>query len=89
MSAYKLIDAERASFPVALLCKVLNVSRSGYYDWRDRPPSRRSQQDATLTAKIYEIHRRSRETYGSPRVRAELRSFGVRCGRKRVARLMH
>ena len=56
MSAYKLIDAERASFPVAVLCKVLSVSRSGYYDWRDRPPSRRSQQDATLTAKIYEIH---------------------------------
>jgi len=88
VSAYKLIDAERASFPVAVLCKVLSVSRSGYYDWRDRPPSRRSQQDATLAAKIYEIHRRSRETYGSPRVHAELRSIGVRCGRKRVARLM-
>jgi len=64
------------------------VSRSGYYDWRDRPPSRRSQQDAALTDKIYEIHRRSRETYGAPRVHAELRSIGVRCGRKRVARLM-
>jgi putative transposase len=88
VSAYKLIDAERASFPVAVLCKVLSVSRSGYYEWRDRPPSRRSQQDVTLTAKIYEIHRRSRETYGSPRVHAELRSIGVRCGRKRVARLM-
>jgi putative transposase len=65
------------------------VSRSGYYAWRDRPPSRRSQQDAALTAKIYEIHRRSRETYGSPRIHAELHSLGVRCGgRKRVARLM-
>ena len=64
------------------------MSRSGYYGWRDRPPSRRSQQDAALTDKIYEIHRRSRETYGSPRVHAELRSIGVRCGRKRVARLM-
>jgi putative transposase len=64
------------------------VSRSGYYEWRDRPPSRRSQQDATLTARIYEIHRRSRETYGSPRVHAELRSIGIRCGRKRVAKLM-
>jgi putative transposase len=88
VSAYKLIDAEKATFPVAVLCKVLSVSRSGYYAWRDRPPSRRSQQDATLTAKIYEIHRRSRETYGSPRIHAELRSIGVRCGRKRVARLM-
>jgi putative transposase len=90
VSAYKLIDAEKASFPVAVLCKVLSVSRSGYYAWRDRPPSRRSRQDAALTAKIYEIHRRSRETYGSPRIHAELRSIGgVRCGcRKRVARLM-
>jgi putative transposase len=88
VSAYKLIDAEKASFPVAVLCKVLSVSRSGYYDWRDRPPSRRSRQDAALTVKIYEIHQRSRETYGSPRVHAELRSIGVRCGRKRVARLM-
>ena len=88
MSAYRLIDAERASFPVAVLCKVLSVSRSGYYDWRDRPPSSRSQQDARLTTKIREIHQRSRHTYGSPRVHAELRSIGIRCGRKRVARLM-
>lgn len=88
MSAYKLIEAERASFPVAVLCQVLNVSRAGYYDWRDRPPSRRAREDAALTEQIREIHERSRETYGSPRVRAELRSVGVRCGRKRVARLM-
>lgn len=89
MSAYKLIDAQRDSFPVAVLCKVLSVSRSGYYDWRDRPPSpMRSREDATLTDKIYEIYRRSRETYGSPRVHAELRSIGIRCERKRVARLM-
>jgi putative transposase len=88
MSAYKLIDAEKASFPVAVLCKVLSVSRSGYYAWRDRPPSKRSREDATLTDKIHEIHKRSRETYGSPRVHAELRAIGVRCGRKRVARLM-
>jgi putative transposase len=88
VSAYRLIEAGRASFPVAVLCKVLGVSRSGYYGWRDRPPSSRSQQDAALTAKIYEIHRRSRETYGSPRVHAELRAIGIRCGRKRVARLM-
>lgn len=84
MSVYKLIDAEKASFPVAVLCKVLSVSRSGYYAWRDRPPSKRSREDATLTDKIHEIHERSRETYGSPRVHAELRSIGVRCGRKRV-----
>jgi putative transposase len=88
VSAYRLIDAERACLPVALLCRMLGVSKSGYYAWRQRPPSKRSREDATLTAKIREIHRRSRETYGSPRVHAELRALGTRCGRKRVARLM-
>ena len=88
MSAYRLIEAEKASFPVAVLCKMLSVSRSGYYDWRDRPPSRRARENAALTSKIHEIHERSRETYGSPRIHAELRSIGVRCSRKRVARLM-
>ena len=67
---------------------MLKVSRSGYYDWKDRPPSRRSREDIVLTSKIREIHERSRKTYGSPRVHAELRAVGVRCGRKRVARLM-
>jgi putative transposase len=68
---------------------MLGVSRSGYYGWRDRPPSKRSRGDAALTEKIREIHRRSRETYGSPRVNhAELRSIGTRCSRKRVARLL-
>jgi len=85
---FKLIDAEKAHLPVALLCRMLGVSRSGYYAWRERPPSRRSQEDVVLTARISEIHRRSRETYGYPRVRAELRALGVRCGRRRVARLM-
>jgi putative transposase len=67
---------------------MLGVSKSGYYAWRDRPPSERRQQDALLIEKIREIHSRSRETYGYPRVHAELRSLGVRCGRRRVARLM-
>jgi putative transposase len=88
MSAYRLIDAERACLPVALLCRMLGVSKSGYHAWRQRPPSKRSREDATLTAKIREIHRRSRQTYGSPRVHAESRALGTRCGRKRVARLM-
>jgi len=88
MSSYRLIEAEKTSFPVQLMCRMLKVSRSGYYDWRDRPPSRRSRQDDALTAKIREIHRRSRETHGSPRVHAELRALGTRCGRKRVERLM-
>ncbi len=88
MNLFRFIDAERAHLPVALLCRMLEVSRSGYYAWRGRPPSRRSRQDAILIEKISEIHRRSRETYGSPRVHAELKSLGRRCSRKRVARLM-
>jgi putative transposase len=88
VSAFRLIDAERANYPVALLCRMLGVSKSGYYAWRSRPPSPRIQQDALLTKKIREIHSRSRQTYGYPRVHAELRALGVRCGRRRVARLM-
>jgi putative transposase len=88
VSCFKLIEAQRASFSVPLMCRMLGVSRSGYYDWKDRPPSKRSQQDAALTERIYEIHHRSRATYGYPRVHAELRAIGIRCSKKRVARLM-
>ena len=88
MSCYRLIEAERTSFPIQFMCRMLGVSRSGYYDWRDRLPSKRSREDAALSGKIREIHQRSRHTYGSPRVHAELRSIGSRCSRKRVARLM-
>jgi putative transposase len=88
VSAFGLIDAEKASYPITMLCRMLGVSKSGYYAWRSRPPSKRRGEDATLTEKIREIHTRSRQTYGYPRVHAELRSLGVRCGRRRVARLM-
>ncbi len=88
MSAYRLIEAEKASYPVSVLCRVLKVSRSGYYDWKDRPPSKRAQENAALTQKIWEVHDRSRRTYGYPRVHAELQALGVRCSRKRVGRLM-
>ena len=88
MSSYRLIEAEKTSFPIQFMCRMLGVSRSGYYDWKDRAPSRRSCEDAALTSEIREVHRRSRETYGSPRVHAELRALGTRCGRKRVERLM-
>lgn len=88
MSAYRLIEAERASHSVPLLCKLLGVSKSGYYAWRRRPPSERSRFDAVLVEKIGTIHRNSRATYGAPRVHAELRAIGIRCARKRVARLM-
>jgi len=67
---------------------MLGVSRSGYYAWRRRSPSERARFDAVLTEKIETIHRNSRATYGSPRVHAELAAIGIRCSRKRVARLM-
>ena len=74
---------------VAVACRVLGVSESGYYEWRDRPLSARAVADASLSTQIVEIHAMSRGTYGVPRVHAELRlGRGVRCGRKRVARLM-
>jgi len=88
VSSYRLIEAEKTSFPVQFMCRMLGVSKSGYYGWRDRPSSVRNRADAALTERIREIHERSRHTYGSPRVHAELRALGTRCGRKRVERLM-
>lgn len=72
-----------------MACRVLKVSRSGYYEWRDRPPSSRDVEDAYLANTILDIHDMSRCSYGAPRVHAELRlGMGVRVGRKRVARLL-
>jgi putative transposase len=85
---YGFIDAEKARYPVALLCQVLEVSRSGFYAWKDRPAPAKDKADAQLAAQIAAVHKGSRGTYGSPRVHAELRSGGVRVGRKRVERLM-
>ncbi len=70
------------------MCRVLGVSTSGYYAWRSRSPSPRQQGDQALRERIRIIHEHSRRTYGAPRIHAELREAGVRCGRKRVARLM-
>jgi putative transposase len=88
VSRFRFVDAEKAHFPVSLLCRMVRVSKSGYYAWRDRTPSERTQEDAALTERIVEVHNGSRETYGYPRVHAELQALGVRCGRRRVARLM-
>jgi putative transposase len=75
--------------PVAVACRVLGVSTSGYYSWRERPAAPRQRADARLVATIRAIHTASRQTYGSPRVHAELRlGHGLRLGRKRVERLM-
>jgi putative transposase len=88
VSRFRFIAREEAHHPVALSCRVLGVSRAGYYAWRGRPPSARARADGELTAAIRAIFATSRGTYGSPRVHAELGDGGVRCGRKRIARLM-
>lgn len=80
--------AHAQEYPVALLCRVLGLARSGYYAWKRRPVSARTQRDQQLTRHIETIVQASRQTYGSPRVHAELQVQGVACARKRVARLM-
>ena len=70
------------------MCRVLEVSVSGYHSWRRRPISKRKQQDALLQQRILEIHHRSKQRYGAPRIHAELRTEGLGVSRKRVARLM-
>jgi putative transposase len=85
---YTFIEAQKTNHRISRMCRILKVSKSGFYDWRDRAPSTRAQADALLTQKIVRIHKDSRETYGAPRIHFELRMLGVRCARKRVARLM-
>ncbi len=85
---FSFIAAEKAIYPVGVLCDVLGVSRSGYYAWSGRPAPSRAIEDAELRAQIAAVHQRSRSTYGSPRVHAELRGRGTHVGRKRVERLM-
>lgn len=85
---YELIHAERANIPVARACRVLNVSRSGYYEWLHAEPSNRAIDDAVLEAEIKEIFHEHKGRYGAPRIRRALRRRGVRPSKKRVARLM-
>ncbi len=82
------MSAHQEKYPIATMCRVLGVSPSGYYAWRQRPPSAQAEADARLKGQIRQIHHRSRGTYGAPRVQAELADQGQRVSRKRVARLM-
>lgn len=83
------MKANQATHSVGVMCRVLNISRSGYYAWLQRPMSARVRQDLWLTGKIEAIHRRSSGAYGSPMIHAELADdHGIRVGRKRVAPLM-
>jgi putative transposase len=85
---FQFIRDHREDFPVRLMCRVLDVSSSGFYDWLERPESPRAVENRALVAKIQAIHGDSRRTYGSPRVHASLQDAGYRIGRHRVARLM-
>jgi transposase InsO family protein len=85
---FRFVEAEKAHYPIRLMCRCLAVSRSGYYAWRRRPPSERVKQDARLRVEIAASHSASRRTYGSPRILRDLRDEGRRVSRKRVARLM-
>jgi len=82
------VSEYQANYPIATMCRVLEISTSGYYAWRQRPPSARAREDARLRARIERIHGESRGTYGTPRVHAELAETGERISRRRVAKLM-
>ncbi len=82
------MSANQAVFPIATMARVLGVSEAGYHAWRHRPPSAHAIADAQLLKRVRTVHASSRETYGAPRVHAQLRAAGERHGRKRVARLM-
>ena len=83
---YELLD--QACFLIATMARVLGVSRAGFYAWRHRPPSLHAVTDAALLKQVRTVYASSRQTYGAPRVHADLRIRGERHGRKRIARLM-
>lgn len=88
MTRFAFIDREKAFYDVAVLCRLLKVSRSGFYAWRSRPRSARALADEVLTEQIRTAYDDNRQVYGAPRIHAELADAGVQVGRKRVARLM-
>lgn len=85
---YEFIRAERARYPLSVLCRLLQVCRSGFYAWLSRGESVRERQDRELLSEIRKAFESSRQTYGSPRVFEELRRRGLPCSRRRIERLM-
>lgn len=85
---YRFVEAHRDTFKVERLCRVVGVAPSGYYAWRKRQPSQRQRDNERLIERIREVHQTSRQTYGSPRIHADLREAGEACNPKRVERLM-
>jgi putative transposase len=88
-AVYAFISAEKASYPIALMCRVLGVNRTAFHAWTRRQPSKRETDDRLLSERIVEIHRENRGVYGARRIHAELREAdNIRVGRQRVERLM-
>lgn len=85
---FAFIRAHASQWPVRTMCRVLEVSKAGYYAWCARPASRRAQANAALEVHVRSVYAAVRGRYGSPRVHRELQARGVACGRHRVARLM-
>ena len=81
MTVFRFVEAEKAGYPITMLCRVVGVSASGYHAWRRRPESAQAAIRHALSAWIAHIHRTSRGTYGAPRVHAELRADGTRVGK--------
>ena len=82
------MSVNRARYPIAVMCRILGVSPSGYYAWVKRPVCARALMDTALTAEIRAAHAASKDTYGAPRLQIDLAEAGIRVSRKRVARLM-
>lgn len=85
---FVFISENRKTFLITAMCRVLRVSRSGYYAWRRRPISPSRQQNEALAVEIRRVHRENRRCYGSPRIHEQLQDEGVRCGKKRIERVM-
>lgn len=85
---FRFIDQAKTEFPAYRLCKVLGVSQSGYFSWKDRPASRRKREDMVMLAHVRSAYALSHKTYGSPRMTRELPDSGFAIGRRRTARLM-
>lgn len=85
---YRFIDEHRFKFHVGKMCLILEVSRSGYYSWKERPESERSKANKELLVKIKQVHVKNRELYGSIKLTKALKRSGVQCSKNRVARIM-
>jgi putative transposase len=89
VTRFRFVEAEAAQFPVSLLCRVIGVTRQGFYAWKRRPPSARELADRKLAERIRQIYIETEEIYGAPRIYSELKlGDGIPVGKKRVARLM-